>query len=338
MTSPLSKMRRNLSFVFPARIHVAVVVLLAVRRKGCRRGSTMPPAFPQPSCYESLVISLAQLSRRRGFHLLWATPFVLLACFWASRTTTTTVPSRDDSSAGHPGVLGLRTREGVAVADGDLSNWYPIPDRIPPIERSPELRDLLTGQDFMDILEEARIRTKNGTIGFDENRATMKAAPEANLRTAAAVGDGAETVRPIPTAFAPGWKRAPTDQNRCSAVDMPAVAESMACGPPLAEPCFDRGRCRPPAAGGPGPSIYVFDATCSVANSSALPPSTESLMLSHTWREAARGAGVLAESYAEACMFLHVNKRVGSVPCPAERPLWNGGRNHVMVDFTDYSR
>ncbi|CAM9403601.1 unnamed protein product [Scytosiphon promiscuus] len=299
----------------------------------------MPPAFPRPALHEQLALFVARLSRRRGLCLLWATPVFLLACLWAWRTTVSS-----PVAAEHPGVLGLRTRNGVGVADDvggpALADWYPVPDRIPPVARPAELGDFLTGEDFMDILEDARIRTKNGTIGFNESepRATMKAAPAANLLTAAAVGDDPGSVRPMPTAFSPGWKSAPTDRNRCSALDMSAVAERMACGPPLAEPCFDRGRCRPPSAGGPGPSIYVFDATCSVANSSALPPSTESLMLSHTWREAARAAGVLAESYSEACMFLHVNKRVGSVPCPAERPLWNGGRNHVMVDFTDYAR
>lgn len=302
----------------------------------------MPPAFPRPACHEYLALSAVRLSRRRGFHLLWAAPFFLLACFWASRTTTA-VPS--GAAAEHPGVLGLRTREVGQTTDEDdddraLADWYPIPDTIPPVSRPAELGGLLTGQDFMDILESARIRTKNGTIGFNasEQHAAVKSAPAANLLTAAAVGDNPSDVRPMPTAFSPGWKGAPTDRNRCSAVDMSAVAERMSCGPPLAAPCFDRSRCRPRSAGGTGPSIYVFDATCSVANSSALPPSTESLMLSHTWREAARAAGVLSESYAEACMFLHVNKRVGSVPCPAERPLWNGGRNHVMVDFTDYSR
>ncbi|CAM9543563.1 unnamed protein product [Hapterophycus canaliculatus] len=297
----------------------------------------MPPAFPRPVYHEYLALSVARLSRRRRCQLLWATPFVLLACFGALRTT---VPSQH--AAQHPGMPGLRTWEvdGAMNDDPALADLYPIPDRIPPIARPPEFRDFLTGEDFMVILEEARIRTKNGTVGFNESepRATTKAAPRANLLTAAAVGDNPSDVHPIPTAFAPGWKSAPTDRNRCSAVDMSAVAERMACGPPLAEPCFDRSRCRSADAGGPGPSIYVFDATCSVANSSALPPSTESLMLSHTWREMARAAGVLAESYSEACMFLHVNKRVGSVPCPAERPLWNGGRNHVMVDFTDYPR
>lgn len=217
----------------------------------------------------------------------------------------------------------------------ELAYWYPIPDRIEPIQRTGEVEDYLTGADILHLLEDARNRNNTADAGGEQHHDARKVAPLANVLAAAALGDS--DVRPVTTAFAPGWKGMPTDGERCSSVDMSAIAPSMACGAPLARPCFDHGRCRPRAAGGPGPSIYVFDATCSLANSSALPPSKESLMLSHTWREMARAAGVLSETYGEACLFLHVNKRLGT-PCPAESPLWNGGRNHVMVDFTDRTR
>lgn len=123
----------------------------------------------------------------------------------------------------------------------------------------------------------------------------------------------------------------------CSEIDMEILAEGMACGTPLGSPCFNRTRCRSPPHG-PGPSVYVYDGVCSLHNSSNLPPSNESLQLSHTWREAAREAGVLSEDYHSACMFVHVNKLVDKEPCPVATPLWNGGANHLMVDLTDLTR
>lgn len=117
---------------------------------------------------------------------------------------------------------------------------------------------------------------------------------------------------------------------RCSSVNFAALSRSMVCGAPFSSPCFNRDRCRDN-----GPLIYVYDATCSLAPSSALPPSNESLMLSHSWREAARKAGVLAERYEDACLFISINK---NTPCATSSPLWNGGANHVMVDLTDRAR
>lgn len=298
----------------------------------------MPPAYPhEPS-------SWLRVSRRRGLHLLCWTPCVLLACFWASRWTAEF--SSATSAGGRPGVLGLRVAEDHAPDDGgedpELAYWYPIPDRIVPIRRSGEVDEYMTGADMLRLLEAARLRNTtaaaaaDAAAGHQQHHDARKIAPIANVHAAEALGDS--DVRSVTTVFAPGWSGMPTAGNRCSSVNMSAIAPSMACGAPLAAPCFDHGRCRPRAAGGPGPSIYVFDATCSLANSSALPPSTESLMLSHTWREMARAAGVLSETYRDACLFLHVNKRLGVVPCPVEGPLWDGGRNHVMVDFTDGTR
>lgn len=123
----------------------------------------------------------------------------------------------------------------------------------------------------------------------------------------------------------------------CSGVYMERLAQGMACGSPLSAPCFDRSRCRPPPHG-PGPSVYVYDSECSLQNSTSLPPSNESLQLSHTWREVAREAGILSETYEDACVFVHVNKRLDRDPCATESPLWNGGVNHLMVDLTDFTR
>lgn len=295
----------------------------------------MPPAYPRGW------LSFPRLSRRSRLGLLLGTPCLLLTCFfWVGWRWTAEFSSaaEDTGRRGRPGVLSLRAHGGGGGEDSELADWYPIPDRIEPIRRVGEAEDYLTGPDMLHLLEEARLRNITAADlagGGGANHVTTKIAPLANVLAAEALGDN--DVLPVQTAFAPGWKGMPTGGGRCSSVDMAAVAPSMACGAPLGEPCFDHGRCRPPASGGPGPSIYVFDATCSLANSSALPPSRESLMLSHTWREMARAAGVLSESYNDACLFLHVNKRL-TTPCPAESPLWNRGRNHVMVDFTDRTR
>ena len=298
----------------------------------------MLPANPRGST------SCLRLSRRVGFRLLLGTPCVLLTCFWvawkwtAEFSAVATAAGRQRRPAT---VLGLRTTTGAAHGEGDggedpeLADWYPIPDHVEPIRRVGEVEEYLTGPDLLHLLDEAQLRNTTDPAADSEHHDTTKIAPLANVLAAEALGDN--DVIPVKTAFAPGWEGMPTTGGRCSSVDMAAIEPSMQCGAPLAPPCFDHGRCRPRATGGPGPSIYVFDATCSLANSSALPPSRESLMLSHTWREMARDAGVLSETYEDACLFLHVNKRLGT-PCPAESPLWNGGRNHVMVDFTDRTR
>ncbi|CAM9951998.1 unnamed protein product, partial [Ectocarpus fasciculatus] len=311
-----------------------------------------PSFFPRPSCRDRLTTALVKLSRRRALHLLWAAPCVLLGCAaWSSRWAEF---GQHAAQPQHPsktsnGLL-LRSREAshrVDCGDGGpgFDDRYIAPDRIEPVPRPPEVYDYLTGADIMNLRLEALRR--NGTAVDQQHQQQhhqeSKVAAAAVVEAAEALGDNVEDVRPVDTAFAPGWKGMPTRGSRCSTIDMAAVAPSMACGAPLAEPCFDHSRCRrrrrphdtaPPSQ----PSIYVFDATCSLADSSALPPSNESLMLSHTWREAARDAGVLSETYEDACLFLHVNKRLDHMPCPAEKPLWNGGKNHVMVDLTDRTR
>lgn len=56
------------------------------------------------------------------------------------------------------------------------------------------------------------------------------------------------------------------------------------------------------------------------------------------WREAARDAGLLAETYESACLFIHVNNHAHNEPCATSAPLWNDGANHIMMEFTDWSR
>lgn len=56
------------------------------------------------------------------------------------------------------------------------------------------------------------------------------------------------------------------------------------------------------------------------------------------FRNAAREAGVLAESYESACVIMHVSRGEGQRECALRSPLWNNGINHVMVDFGDKGR
>lgn len=57
------------------------------------------------------------------------------------------------------------------------------------------------------------------------------------------------------------------------------------------------------------------------------------------FRNAAREAGALAESYEGACVIMHVSRGGrGTHDCALRSPLWNDGVNHVMVDFGDTGR
>ncbi|CAM9666002.1 unnamed protein product, partial [Ectocarpus sp. 12 AP-2014] len=60
-------------------------------------------------------------------------------------------------------------------------------------------------------------------------------------------------------------------------------------------------------------------------------------------RRAVRKAGLLAESYEDACMFIMVSgefskNHVRQISCATSAPLWNDGVNHMMFDLTDPSR
>lgn len=104
------------------------------------------------------------------------------------------------------------------------------------------------------------------------------------------------------------------------------------CGAPLTSPCFDHSRCLPPPEG-TGPTIYVYDDNCTLANSNQL----QHRDASH-WSNAVRRVGLLAESYESACLFIQVNSHAHEEPCAPRTPLWNGGANHFMIDFTSWQR
>lgn len=134
--------------------------------------------------------------------------------------------------------------------------------------------------------------------------------------------------------------------NGCGDLDLSQFDKGKACGTPLTLPCFDNSRCVPPPHG-TGPTIYVYDKDCSLADSAELSQAGEipgdpsgHIMSDHFvawyWRKAAKEQGVLAETYESACLFIHVS-RAGD-PCATKAPLWNGGMNHVMIDFSDSTR
>lgn len=132
--------------------------------------------------------------------------------------------------------------------------------------------------------------------------------------------------------------------NLCSNLDLSAFDAGQACGSPLSAPCFDHSRCRCcDSSRRPRPTMYVYDDNCSLADSRELPKGTEEVAddrnrMNSYWRKAAHDAGLLAETYDSACLFVHVNQRVDREPCAPHAPLWNRGANHVMVDLTDYTR
>ncbi|CAM9123044.1 unnamed protein product [Ectocarpus sp. 13 AM-2016] len=118
----------------------------------------------------------------------------------------------------------------------------------------------------------------------------------------------------------------PRVANRCSSFDLASFGKAKHCGSPWSAPCFDYSRCRD------NKSIYVYDENCTLADSSKI---TEGM--SFHLRRAAQEAGMLAESYQDACMFIMQNK-FREVSCATSAPLWNDGVNHVMFDITDPSR
>eukprot|EP00903_Cladosiphon_okamuranus_P012958 g12097.t1 len=127
---------------------------------------------------------------------------------------------------------------------------------------------------------------------------------------------------------------------RCSNLDASSFAHGAACGSPLAEPCFERGQCETGDGGATLPKIYVYDQTCSLADSRKMPiidhSTDDNKHQDSHWREAAWKAGVLAETYDEACLFIHVNTHNHKEPCATRAPRWNGGVNHIMMEFTPW--
>lgn len=133
------------------------------------------------------------------------------------------------------------------------------------------------------------------------------------------------------------------ESNRCSDVDQTLFTKGMECGPPLSLPCFDHNRCSSLENTG----IYVFDEDCSLSTTSDLLAGPDGQKVAGirmnrdhvAWelRNAAKEAGILAETYETACIFIHID--VGREwPCAVDQPLWNGGSNHLMLDMTDDGR
>lgn len=265
--------------------------------------------FPR-CCFQTVRV------RRRSLHVLWITPCVLLAAsLWISWSSYSVLSREGNWQEPYDYVaLDLRADEIAHTSDNDI---LLIPLELRPISY-PELNDYLTGPEILAL----RGKRPHPEEEEQANNSTTNTNNSSNGK----ILDGVER-QEYGGELAAG----------CARVDMDRLTRGMACGSPLSAPCFDRTRCRAPPHG-PGPTVYIYDADCSLENSSELPPSNESLQLSYTWREAAREAGILAETYEAACMFVHVNKRTDRDPCPVGMPMWNGGANHVMVDLTDNTR
>ena len=137
--------------------------------------------------------------------------------------------------------------------------------------------------------------------------------------------------------------------NSCADLELSIFDKGESCGFPPAYPCFDHSRCLLPPQGSE-PRFYIYNQDCSLANSSELPEARSfpggvsggTRLYHHEiawyWRQAAREAGVLAEAYESACLFVHVRIHQAEQTCAAHSPLWNGGANHIMLDLTDGGR
>eukprot|EP00752_Nemacystus_decipiens_P004771 g4342.t1 len=119
-----------------------------------------------------------------------------------------------------------------------------------------------------------------------------------------------------------------TRTNRCSDYDLsPFTNNAINCGAPLSLPCFNFSRCRD------GPSVYVYDKECSLKDSSQIDDHGMQALI----RGLAKDEGILADTYESACSFISINSRE-ELQCAITAPLWDEGRNHVMLDVHDNSR
>ena len=286
-----------------------------------------------------------------------ALPLWLAYRFWRSI-------SSGDTGGAEAVAVGLRTRESAKARDGYVRDGEhprgpsagtepaeggdtaaeappPFPAEYHFVSRSPELGKYPTGPEIVQLLQVSASTGREPDHGNHSSRSSSNNTSSLlslSSKAKANAADNSDAFSAIARTGS-GGSGGSGGASRCAGIDVSVLADGMmACGAPLSSPCFDRDRCKPRARGGPGPSMYIYDAICSLADSSALPPSGESLMLSHTWREAAREAGVLSETYQDACIFVHVNKLIDRPPCASTSPLWNGGANHVMVDLTDRTR
>ncbi|CAM9341025.1 unnamed protein product [Ectocarpus sp. 4 AP-2014] len=131
--------------------------------------------------------------------------------------------------------------------------------------------------------------------------------------------------------------------NRCSDLDQSVFSTGMQCGPPLSPPCFQSYSTECLSNGG----IYVFDGECSLQDSSELLAADQEYEVSRTrvgdqdaavaLRNETAQLGMLADTYASACMFVHVGKGLKR-PCAVNQPRWNDGANHLLVDMYDKGR
>lgn len=155
-------------------------------------------------------------------------------------------------------------------------------------------------------------------------------------------GDSAPVILIQPTAPEPIWSGVghPTT-NACRDVDMSLFEKGLMCGPPLSQPCFDFGRCA-------AESVYIYDSECSLLDSSTLleqdgSQQVDSHHMNHHYlewllRNEAKDAGLLAETYDSACLYVHVGKGGSEEACAVRSPQWNEGSHHLMVDMSDVGR
>ena len=115
------------------------------------------------------------------------------------------------------------------------------------------------------------------------------------------------------------------------------------CSSPWTSACFDRGRCVG-ANGLPKLSIYAHDFNCTNALSSEIMARSKAvgqyrsvpIIALKIFREIALEKGILVDRAEDACIIVYaVAARSRCLPDTSE---WNGGRNHLLIDFNDEPR
>lgn len=122
--------------------------------------------------------------------------------------------------------------------------------------------------------------------------------------------------------------------------------ETPPCGTPWSHDCFDRSRCLGPDGITPHLTVYVHDDDCSGEPSATLitqdtehKPSCSSAC--KHMRDAARRVAserqMLVQRAEDACVIVSVLDSARH-QCVAQTSMWQEGRNHLLLDWSDQAR
>jgi len=114
------------------------------------------------------------------------------------------------------------------------------------------------------------------------------------------------------------------------------------CDNPWASACFDRSRCIG-ADGTQRCSIYVHDYDCTNTPSQEIMARKKPLghdgifgSFVRSFQQLALEKGLLSDKMEDACIIAYV--MTTDHRCVADTSKWNGGRNHILIDWNDHPR